>query len=148
MAPRFVDHDGHCVGKVQAATSRAHRQPQALFRRELSQKRRWQPARLGTKKESIAIAEGRGIEARMPAGGDREHPVRPHRFPPLVEAVILLHPGQLVIIEPGAARRGTVQLEAERMDQVQCYAGIGRQTNDIARVRRDLRFIEDDVKHD
>jgi hypothetical protein len=31
---------------------------------------------------------------------------------------------------------------------VQCYAGIGRQTNDIARVRRDLRFIEDDVKHD
>lgn len=105
-------------------------------------------AGLGAKQQGIASAEGRRIIAGVAARGDGEDPVGPHRFPPLFEAVILLHPGQLVIIEPGAARPRTVQLEAERMDQVQRSAGIGCQTNDVAGVRRDLRLKEDDVKHE
>ncbi len=148
LAPGLVDHDGHRVGKVQAPAALAHGQAQALFLREPSQHGVRQAAGLRPEQQGIAIAEGRGIKAHLPTCGDCEDPAGLYRFPPLFEAVILLHPGQLVIVESGAARPRAVQLETERMDQMERRPGVGRQTNNITRVRRDFRFIKDDVKHD
>ncbi len=125
-----------------------HREAQSLFRRQRIQNRPGQAAGLRAEQQGIAGLEPGLIVTGLTARSQGEHALRPDRFPPLFEAVILLHPGQLVIVEPGAARPGAVQLEAERMDQVQRRPGVGRQTNNIARVRRDFRFIKDDVKHE
>ena len=53
----------------------------------------------------------------------------------------------LPVIHPGAFQGAVVQLEPERLDQVQpCGAGGGAKTGDIARVRRDLGLDQDDVE--
>ena len=50
-------------------------------------------------------------------------------------------------IEAGTAQPLFVHAEAQRMDQMQVGAGVGGETDDIAGVRRNLRFIEDDMQH-
>ncbi len=148
LAPGLVDDHGRCVGEIQTAAAGLHGQAQTLPGRQGFEHRLGKTAGLGPKQQGITGLEPCLIVAGVAARGNGEDPVGPHRFPPLFEAVILLHPSQLVIIEPGAARPRAVQLEAERMDQVQRSAGIGCQTNDVPGVRRDLRLKEDDVKHE
>jgi hypothetical protein len=58
-----------------------------------------------------------------------------------------VHGRELVVVEPGAAHRLAVQAEAERLDQVQLAAGVGRQPDQVAGVRRDLGFEDHEVEH-
>ena len=51
----------------------------------------------------------------------------------------------LPVIHPGAFELRVVQLETERLDQVERGARGGAQPGDVAGVRRDLGFNEDDV---
>jgi dihydroorotate dehydrogenase (NAD+) catalytic subunit len=61
---------------------------------------------------------------------------------------VLDHLRHLAIVEPGAPDPGLVELEAERMHEVQGGADVGAEPDDIPRVRRNLRLIEDQVEHD
>src|SRR5205814_10715762 len=53
----------------------------------------------------------------------------------------------LVIVEAGALQLPVVHRIAERLDEVQARAGVGREPDYIAAVRRDLGVHEDDVNH-
>ncbi len=58
-----------------------------------------------------------------------------------------LHVGKLVVVEPGALELAVIHGEAERLDQVQARAGVRREADHVAGVRRDLGMDEDDVEH-
>ena len=53
----------------------------------------------------------------------------------------------LVIIESGTSQLSVVEFETQRMDQMQLTSGISTQAYNVARIGRDLWFVEDDVKH-
>jgi hypothetical protein len=54
---------------------------------------------------------------------------------------------ELVIVEARAPDARLVELEAERMHEVQRRADVGAEPDHIARVRRYLGLEQDDVKH-
>jgi hypothetical protein len=60
-----------------------------------------------------------------------------------------MHPqfGVFMVIETGAAQLLVAQIESERLHQMQPTAGIGGQPDDIAGIRRDFRFNQDDFEH-
>src|SRR5262249_16947251 len=54
---------------------------------------------------------------------------------------------ELVVVEPGALEAAVVHGKAERLDEVEPTAGVRREPDDVAGIRRDLRLDEDDVEH-
>src|SRR5277367_5406812 len=64
-----------------------------------------------------------------------------------VEVCVNRHPGKVVIIEARALETLVIHLEAERFDQMQRRPGIGAQANGIAGIRRNLWFVQKNVKH-
>jgi len=61
---------------------------------------------------------------------------------------VLDDPRELVVVEARTPDPGLVEKEAERMHEVQGRADVGAKPNRVARVRRNLRLIEDEVEHD
>lgn len=55
--------------------------------------------------------------------------------------------GEFVIIQPGTTELPIVELETQRLHQMQVNAGVGTETDDVAGIRRNLWLIEDDVEH-
>lgn len=55
--------------------------------------------------------------------------------------------GVFVIIQAGPAQALVRDVKTERLDEMQFGAGVGAQANDVARVGRDFRLIENDGKH-
>lgn len=55
--------------------------------------------------------------------------------------------GEFVIIQPGATQLPIVELETQRLHQMQVNAGVGAEANNVAGIRRNLWLIEDDVEH-
>ena len=55
-----------------------------------------------------------------------------------------VHP--LFVVEASAAQFFSIEIEAQRLDQVQVGAGVGAQPNDVAGVRRNLRFEKNDMQ--
>ena len=53
----------------------------------------------------------------------------------------------LVVVQPRALQQAVLHREAERLHEVQRAAGVRRQADHVARVRRDLGLDEDDVEH-
>lgn len=67
------------------------------------------------------------------------------------EAILEGIPGadsrQLMVVEPGPPHPRLIQFEPEGPDQVQVGPYIRAQANDVARVGRDFRLVQDDMKH-
>src|SRR5207249_11568815 len=62
---------------------------------------------------------------------------------------ILHHDARVfVVIEPGALQLFVVEGEAERAHEVQARAGVRREPDDVAGVRRDFGLDQDDVNQD
>jgi dihydroorotate dehydrogenase (NAD+) catalytic subunit len=61
---------------------------------------------------------------------------------------MLLDTRHLAVIEARAPDFCLVEHEPERMHEVQAGADVGAKTDDIARIRGNLRLIEDQVEHD
>jgi hypothetical protein len=58
-----------------------------------------------------------------------------------------LHRSELVIIQPGAPQLLVFPREAHRLNEMQFRPGVGAQANDVARVGRDFRLVEDYGEH-
>ncbi|MNT14385.1 hypothetical protein D3C72_1493870 [compost metagenome] len=58
-----------------------------------------------------------------------------------------LQGGILVVVEAGAAQTFVVQLEAQRLDQMQVAAAVGAEPDNVAGIRWNFRLKEDHVKH-
>jgi hypothetical protein len=60
---------------------------------------------------------------------------------------VALHARIFVVVEPRAAQAPVVHGKAQRLDQVQLAAGVGREADHVTGVGRDFRFDEDDAEH-
>lgn len=58
-----------------------------------------------------------------------------------------LNVGILVIVQSCASQLRMVKRETQRFNQMKIGTGIGAQTNDVARIRRNLGMDEDNRKH-
>jgi hypothetical protein len=56
------------------------------------------------------------------------------------------HVNRVPVVEPRPLQLGIVQRKAERFDEVQRRIGRRAQPGDVARIRRDLRLDQRDVK--
>lgn len=59
-----------------------------------------------------------------------------------------LERGVLVIIQAGAAQAFIIQLEAQRLDQMQVAAAVGAEPDNVAGIWRYFRLKKDYVKHE
>ena len=146
LAPGFENRDGHRVRQVQAAIAGPHRQAQTLCRCQRVDDVLRQAPGLRTEQQRIARQEIRrrvaartiGLEGVEPRVGQAVATNAQRRPDP--------HRGEFAVIETGAAQAGIIEGETQRFDQVQRAAGVGAEPDDVARVRRNLGFVEDDVK--
>ncbi len=84
----------------------------------------------------------------MPAAGfHRKHPRAPQCLETGAEVGVNPHLGEVVIVEPGPLQALVIQPEPQRLHQVQSGPGVGAETNHIARIRRNLGFIQHHVNH-
>ena len=63
-----------------------------------------------------------------------------------VEILVELHIREVMIIQPGAADVLLFEVEPQWARQVQHYPGARAHADRIARVRRDLRLVEQDME--
>src|SRR5699024_5674645 len=63
-----------------------------------------------------------------------------------LEILVEMHIRQVVVVQPGAAYVLLFEVEAQRARQVQCRPGARTHADRIARIRRDLRLIEQDME--
>ncbi len=146
LSPAFEHEHRHAVRQVHAALPRHHRQTQATLRRQGVEHGLRQAARFRTEHEGIAGGVVDLVVALTAAGRYAEPTRWLDRRKEVREIGMLLNRGELAVVEPGASQALVVELESERMNQVQSAAGIGAQAYDIAGIRRNLRLIEHDMK--
>jgi len=67
--------------------------------------------------------------------------------PEFVPVYVLMHTGHFYIVQPRPFDAGIIKLKSKRAYEMQAGTGIGAQTNDIARIGRDLRLVKNDMQH-
>ena len=149
LPPGLEDCHGHCIGQVQAALAGTHRQPQLLGGRKAFAQGRRQAAGLRAEDQPVAGLPGHVVHRARAARGQREQACRVGAFGVQKGRPAGMAPqrGVLVVVEACAAHVLVVHRKAQRLDQVQRAAGVGRQADDVARVGRDFGFNEDDMEH-
>ena len=105
-----------------------------------------QAASLGTEEERITRQVVGPVVARPAARRQREPARGGDRVQEGLEVRMLMHLCELPVVQAGTAQTLVLEVETERVDQVQGAAGIGAQAYDVAGVGRDFRLVEDDVK--
>ncbi len=94
---------------------------------------------LGSEHQRIARLKGGVAVQPLPFGTECPQPVSWQRQPAVGESGVAPYRCIFVVIESGPAQAHIVRFEAERLDQVQCGAGVGTQSYDVAGVGRNLR---------
>ena len=148
LTPGFKQGDGGGVGQIEAAIAGPQRQAEPPLFRVTSENLGRQPAGLRAEQEGVARLEALA-EERMPCPGRQgKHASASQVDEAGREIGVLEHLRHLAVVEPGAPNLRLVELETERTDQVQGRADVRAKPDDVARVRRNLRLIEDQVEHD
>lgn len=107
-----------------------------------------QAARLRSEDKRISAAVFKIAVAVARAGLDKKHSRTGERIDAGVETAVNLDRRKIVVVEAGALQTLVIEPKPERFHQVQCRAGVGAQTNDIAGIRRDLGLEQHDMKHE
>ncbi len=84
---------------------------------------------------------------RAALGGQRE--LARGGVVPAEAGVVRVHGdvGVFTVVQPGAAQAPLIQLETERLDQMQGGAGVGGQAHDVAGVGRYFRLEQSNIQH-
>ncbi len=125
---------------------RAHRQAQALRGRNLLQHLGGQAAGLWAEQERIAVGEGGRIVAGAAAGTQGEQAARSDGLQRGVQRSVDLQACVFVVVQAGAFELLVLELEAERLDQVQLGAGVGAKADGIAGVGRYFGLEQQDMQ--
>jgi hypothetical protein len=80
-------------------------------------------------------------------GRESEQPRPAQAVQATVQVGVALERRVLVIIQPGAAQALVIQLEAQRLDQVQAAAVVGAEADNVAGFRRNFRLEKDHMEH-
>ena len=149
LPPRLKHRHRHRIAEVEAALPWPHRQAHALTQREGLAQDRIESSAFAAKHQRVAglpndvgvrtaavRGEGKTAFWRRLLGRDKR---RSTRMAP--------HGGVLVIVEARALQQLVIHRKAQGLDQMQGTAGVGRQPNDVASIRRDFRLNQDDAEH-
>src|SRR5690606_5059612 len=147
LPPGLIHQHRRAVGQIQTAIPRKHRNPQYLLPRQRIAHGGRQPPTFRTEQEHIPRLVTYLAVTLLPLGAQGEHAGRLHGGEAAVQTGVGLYPGVFVIIQPGTAQPLVIQLETQWLDQMQLAAGIGAQTDDVARVGRDLGLEQGDMEH-
>jgi len=148
LTPGFVQNDRSSIRQVQTSVIRLQRQPQDLIRHHAGENAGRQTARLRTEQKCIATNKFRVEERPRSLRGQRKY-ARILQFRQAVSKIVVFFDGRhLPIIEAGAADSSLVHNEAQRVHEMQSRSDVGTKSDDIARVRRDFRLIQDQMEHD
>ncbi len=104
LAPSLVSDDGHRIGEVEAAIARAHRNAQLSLAREAIEHVDGKPSGFRAEEKGIPGAEFGGEARCAGASRESENSRRRDAREKNVEILVLLYPGRLVIIKPGATK--------------------------------------------
>ena len=66
----------------------------------------------------------------------------------IFESFIFPNAGPFTVIQSGTPELAVLELKPQRPDQMQPATGVGAKTYDITGVRRYLRLVKYDMKHD
>ena len=80
-------------------------------------------------------------------GGEGEHARLPQAFQATGKVCMALQGGVFMVIQARAAQALVVQLEADRLDQMQSTTAVGAQPDNVASIGRNLWLKKDHVKH-
>jgi hypothetical protein len=106
-----------------------------------------QSLRFPSKEESVARQVSCLAVAALAYRFHNPRPRGPNGVKAGRKTVVLMDPGHVVIIQPRAAYLGGVERKPERVHEMQLAACIRGQPDDIARIRGNFRFVQDDVEH-
>ena len=80
-------------------------------------------------------------------GGEGEHAGLAEALQALLEAGVTLQGRVFVVIQASAAQALVVELETQRLDQVQVAAAVGAEPDNVAGIGRNFRLKKDYVEH-
>lgn len=152
LAEGFVKDDACGGGEVEAAhLARRHGNAQGL-RTEALHHLLGQAIRLPAEDQAVAGAIVNLCIEPLPTGAvaeeafQRSSRPRPARFEVGKRGVAIQLHG-VPVVQAGAAQGALVQAKTKATDEMQCRPRGRAQPGDVARVRRDFRFPENDVQH-
>jgi len=114
---------------------------------EAAEDRRRQPARFRAEEQGRGGFEAHRSERLCALSGEGVDRQRLEFGQAGLERGMNAHRDILVIVESGTPECAILEVKAERFDEVEARAGIGAQAYNIARVRWDFRFQQDDFEH-
>ncbi len=149
LSPSFVQNDGDRVGEVQASLSIDHFQAQQVRVIKLLSDVLGQTARFLSKEEPVAILKAALMDIGAASGAQSEQTrsIRVLRVQEGVPIGVLLYLSVLMVIKPSSSHQLVLHGKTQGFNEVQLGACVGGQANDIARVGRNLRLVEDNLKH-
>jgi hypothetical protein len=147
LSEGFVKHDADAVCEIQAAHAFVrHRDRKHVFVIRFQNVIR-KPARFAPEHEAIARREFPiGVKTRA-AGFDIEKTRIGKRRVKSFEIDMTMQPNIVPVIQTGALQRAVVHPETGRADDVQVGKSRRAEPRDIARVGRNFRFEQSNVKH-
>src|SRR5699024_7545403 len=86
-----------------------------------------QPGRLGPEQQHVLAGVVDVVEGHVGVGREGEDPRLRHRGESGVDVRVEADVGQVVIVQPGTAELGVLEVEAERLDEVEVGTGDGGQ---------------------
>lgn len=107
----------------------------------------WEPARLGAKQERITRLVSWNVVARLAARAQGENPWLTQRCQAFIQRRMRLHCREFPVVQAGSPELALLQIEAERLDQVQCNTGVRTQANNVAGIWGYFGFVENKAKH-
>ena len=146
LAPAFVNRDGHGIREVKAATAWAHGYYHAVvFRCELPDTCR-QPTRFRSEHQGVTAAKPALPGSLVVLGGEGEESLGFFCFKESIKVGMNRYRRQISVIQASTTKLGLLQCKAEWLNEMKRTARIGTQPDDIACVRWNLRFVQNDVK--
>src|SRR5699024_9286978 len=101
----------------------------------------------GAEQEHVLPRVLDALEADVGVGGEGEHAGVRQRGECLVDVGMDAHVREIVVVQPGPAELGVLEVEAKGLDEMEAGAGDGGETDRIAGVPGDRRLMEEDVDH-
>ena len=102
---------------------------------------------LVAEQQRVAVAVGHLVVVVLGVRGEREDARVGDGIEAGVDVLVDDHVRQVVVVQAGAFEVLVVEVEAERLDEVQLYPGVGGEADGGAGVAADGRVVVDQVEH-
>ena len=146
LAPAFVNCDGHGIREVKAATAWAHGYHHAVVFRCESPDSRRQSTSFRSEQQGVTVAKPALPGSLVVLGGEGEESLGFFYFKESIKVGMNRYRRQISVIQTSTAKLGLLQCKAERFNEMKRTARIGTQSDDVACVRWNLRFVQNYVK--